>query len=174
MSSFFRVCARSIWRWRQRRGWSPTHGQPSPLGASVRSQCLPRVGPGRCGHSSISRRKPPDQSAAAGRHPLHPVILPTLSQPTESRLSGFPQLPRNKQGNPGGVLIVTWTLTTCLSVHNTWLWQKEMAARNAACTNCTSHIPCHYQQTFSDCEASSSNETVSNTLKDLSVLHHMA
>ena len=108
-SAFFRLSSGSAWRWRKEHRQQPAaHDvQPPSLSASDRPQRLPRVGPGRRNHPSVPERKPPGKPASAGRHPLHPLVLPTLAHPNRTQSSGPPRKPRANQGDqhPEGVLI---------------------------------------------------------------------
>lgn len=97
-------------RWREGKGQQPAALglQPSSSSAPICPQRLPCVGPGRRGHLSAPRRKPPGQPDAAGRHPLHALFLPALTQPDKPQLSDVLRQPRaNQRGqHPEGDLIL--------------------------------------------------------------------
>lgn len=130
VSPLFRLFAGSTWWWRLRERQRPVPRdlQPSSPSASILPQRLPRVGPGRHCHPSVPQWKPPDQPAAAGRHPLHPVFLPALAQPHQSQLSGFLWQPGTRdQGHqqPEGVLTLTWAWTVWTLSSKVWEPQKQ-------------------------------------------------
>lgn len=99
------------WRRRKERRQEPAARRgPQTPSASVRPQRLPRVGPGRRGHPPVPGGQPPDQPAAAGRHPLHPLLHTTPTQPAGPRPSGSVGQSRTNRGehHPRGFLTLMY------------------------------------------------------------------